>query len=315
MIPPNHTPDVLYHYTDPRGLLGILGDPYSPPRASRKRTYGKLWATDLRFLNDAQELKFAAPILTEMLRHQADHSSLPPAVVERLRHLADVVEEGRFELAWHEKAKEAWPHVVCFCEDGDLLSQWRGYGDGGGGYSIGFSREAVSSLFTADKLRIENEKDFDLARSPVSPPMKVAYGEEDARDTLEKAVQEFTDGLVSVEEGDTKLSQDTFVLVCQTYLAAVKHEAFEEECEWRVIVDRDGTDHPEFRTGKLGLVPYAEVLFPIGESATSPVREVVVGPSDSEEVRDLRAQAVRRLLDSVGLTSAEVRLSDAPFRG
>jgi hypothetical protein len=28
-------------------------------------------------------------------------------------------------------------YITCFCEDGDLLSQWRGYADPGG-YAIGF---------------------------------------------------------------------------------------------------------------------------------------------------------------------------------
>ena len=39
-------PAVLYHYTSPSGLAGIV-----------ERT--QLWATDVRFLNDSQELKYA----------------------------------------------------------------------------------------------------------------------------------------------------------------------------------------------------------------------------------------------------------------
>jgi hypothetical protein len=36
-------PTAIYHYTDPKGLLGILSD-------------GQLWATDNRYLNDSSEI-------------------------------------------------------------------------------------------------------------------------------------------------------------------------------------------------------------------------------------------------------------------
>ena len=32
---------------------------------------------------------------------------------------------------------------MCFCEDGDKLSQWRGYADNGKGVSIGFSAQEL----------------------------------------------------------------------------------------------------------------------------------------------------------------------------
>jgi hypothetical protein len=34
-------------------------------------------------------------------------------------------------------------YVVCFCSKGDLLSQWRAYGGGGGGYALGFNAKAL----------------------------------------------------------------------------------------------------------------------------------------------------------------------------
>lgn len=33
--------------------------------------------------------------------------------------------------------------VICFCEEGDKLSQWRGYADNGRGVSIGFSEQEL----------------------------------------------------------------------------------------------------------------------------------------------------------------------------
>jgi hypothetical protein len=53
-VPESETPDRLYHYTDARGLLGIL--------ESRK-----LWASDVRLLNDARELDYAADLVRRWL--------------------------------------------------------------------------------------------------------------------------------------------------------------------------------------------------------------------------------------------------------
>ena len=39
-------PDVLYHYTDSGGLKGILSS-------------GKIWATDIHYLNDKSEIQLA----------------------------------------------------------------------------------------------------------------------------------------------------------------------------------------------------------------------------------------------------------------
>jgi hypothetical protein len=35
--------------------------------------------------------------------------------------------------------------MACFCENGDLLSQWRGYGSLGGGFSLGFKAKQLKN--------------------------------------------------------------------------------------------------------------------------------------------------------------------------
>jgi hypothetical protein len=89
-------------------------------------------------------------------------------------------------------------------------------------------------------------------------------------------------------------------------LATVKHDAFREEKEWRLLVVTDAV-RTQFRTSKLGLVPY--VTLTLGEGA---IKEIVVGPGSHP---DLRARGVERLLESVGLQTVKVRPSEAPFRG
>jgi hypothetical protein len=47
--------------------------------------------------------------------------------------IVDQIEEGL-----REQPKPIDNFAISFCDDGDLLSQWRGYGSFGSGYAIGF---------------------------------------------------------------------------------------------------------------------------------------------------------------------------------
>jgi hypothetical protein len=47
-------PDLRFHYTNAEGLKGILQS-------------GKIWATDVRYLNDAQEVEYLFQLLDERL--------------------------------------------------------------------------------------------------------------------------------------------------------------------------------------------------------------------------------------------------------
>jgi hypothetical protein len=115
----------LYHYTDSGGLVGIL----------ESQT---LRATDARYLNDALELEHGCRLVDHVLREKwrslprSERRGVTPAITLFLDmaltdRLFDPYEPGRFAF------------VTCFCEEGNLLSQWRAYADRGAGYSIGFS--------------------------------------------------------------------------------------------------------------------------------------------------------------------------------
>ena len=63
------TVSTIYHYTDPRGLVGVL-------------SHDQLWATDIRFLNDSAELVHAERIQKEVLEQiRSDRES---GAVEKL---------------------------------------------------------------------------------------------------------------------------------------------------------------------------------------------------------------------------------------
>ena len=64
---------------------------------------------------------------------------LSSSVIEIFEHFWD----------WMKSERESdGPHLYafCFCEDGDLLSQWRGYGVLGRGYAVGFGGQRIRNL-------------------------------------------------------------------------------------------------------------------------------------------------------------------------
>jgi hypothetical protein len=124
-----NAPRELFHYTSPEGLIGIV-------------TSRSLWASDMLSLNDASEAAYPYKLIADVL-------DTHPGVAEEHRH--------RFMTQLTDYTFPLYtPFVACFCEDGDLLSQWRAYGSGGEGFAAAFSFSWLSSL--------ENRAGFRLLR-------------------------------------------------------------------------------------------------------------------------------------------------------
>jgi hypothetical protein len=118
-------PSTIYHYTDPKGLIGILSE-------------GRLWATDIRYLNDRTELRHAERIHKQALGEIAmanPGGSLQQRLAEHPRSSASPV------------SKMVLTYVVCFSEYDDLLTQWKTYGSWGAAFSVGFDRARLGQMF------------------------------------------------------------------------------------------------------------------------------------------------------------------------
>jgi hypothetical protein len=114
----NDGPEVLYHYTSAAGLHGILSGK-------------KLWASNVLFLNDVSEVMYGRQLVARVLEPRRDKIPIYDAFTgDSLLGLGET---------WHI-------YTACFCENGDLLSQWRGYGAKGDGYSVGMRRSILNAL-------------------------------------------------------------------------------------------------------------------------------------------------------------------------
>jgi len=124
-------PDVLYHYTGQAGLIGIVEK-------------AELWATKIQYMNDATEFGLALGMARQELQTIISASTAPPqhrAACSRLQESLSGLEDINIFAA-------------CFCENGDLLSQWRGYTGGAAGYSIGFDSDSLMQIGSATKFTL-----------------------------------------------------------------------------------------------------------------------------------------------------------------
>ncbi|MFF2027233.1 DUF2971 domain-containing protein [Rhodococcus koreensis] len=263
------------------------------PSFKNNRRSISLWATDARYLNDSAEIKYAAYDLSDALTKLAvsDNSDLNEKikdVANRLRNL-DFSEPG--SPCGHTV------YVVCFCSEGNLLSQWMGYGANGGGYSIEFNTDAIRDLF------------FPAFRSDD----ELVGMEQDGAALC--AVRYGIDPEMMARIASITVENERFGLMSQAIksLTLFKHRDFSAEFEWRAIYPGI-SPILQFRTIEAGgIIPYVKLFrMQPSEKKASAIRSVLVGPGPKQK---LRYEAVRQLLDQRGFSDVLVNMSDITYRG
>jgi hypothetical protein len=283
-------PAVLYHYTTAKGLIGIV----------QSQT---LWATNADFLNDAQELQFGRRELHDALHKQADALSPPDdesggpnyARATVMRSAADQLFPGGL----YAQRRYHAVYVACFCEKPDLLSQWQRYG-GPGGYAVGLRAFEIGLERPAEPgPRSEQFGPIEEASAEGPRLVKVRYGNTAMGNAIAKVLHTIAPRPVGHPGADGYARAQSIVLPA---LAGIKHPAFYEEREWRLVVVTD-QHKPCFRPSPLGVTPYISLRYP-----RDAITEVIVGPGAEQ---DLREQGVKLLVGE----EVDVRSSGAPFRG
>jgi len=128
-------PDVLYQYTDINGLRGIYDG-------------GQLWATSSMFLNDTTELKLGLAMTRDYLitiLQRLQQAETPPVDMA-----TDSVEVRQMLHAIEEFENYSDCFVACLTEQGDQLSQWRGYAPDG--YCVGLATDKLRAALTEDQI-------------------------------------------------------------------------------------------------------------------------------------------------------------------
>lgn len=268
-----------YHYTDAAGLLGII-------------TSSRLWATDIRFLNDPSEGRFLPETILKLMAGKASGTS----VREK-----EVIEGIRVKLN-NPRAKGS-TFSVSFCEEGDLLSQWRGYGSFGVGYAIG----------------------LDLQRAPhmqLGAHYDVQYGE-DGLDAVTADLLDIYVQAVNASPGMIETWSEEAATLLQYLAWSFKDPSYSEEKESRIIAgySKRGDylfkqEAPlRFRVRGSDIIPYIPLALDLmreGDSVPkAPIKRIVVGPGVDYE---RNASSIAQLLDENGYAGVEIMQSSIPFR-
>lgn len=264
-------PDVVYHYTTSAGFLGIT-------------TSKSLWATNIHYLNDNKEFLHSLDLFKEELYRRKKLVS------------ADKVEILDFLSASFEPIKELKLFVCSFTEEGDLLSQWRGYCPDGGGISLGFEFQKIKKCAQQQGYRIGpciyEHKEKVLAITKILdmtlPNIESMFG---------KAPEHNIRGY---------FYQNVILLA-----PFMKHPSFKEEKEWRcsLFPSLEQLQALHYRSGKTVIIPYHEIQLMYEDKFS--IKHIIIGPS---EHRKLQSNAVSDVLHNRGVEWGQLSFSSTPYR-
>lgn len=259
----------LYHYTDLNGLKGIVESQ-------------SLWATSLLFLNDSEELKHGMQCIRNALpKFNGDMpSTYIDNVIKAMDRYGDKLSKNVYNIS--------------FCQEPELLSQWRGYSNTHG----------VCLEFDLDNLL--NTLDFECCNAFHSEVIYCSRGEP------LKAETELKNFFDDIRRGG-ELSRNHASKFASQATPFFKNDSFSEEKEYRLVVyPHVGFQDVRFRTSKNGLIPYIELKTKQQRGQKIPIDKVTIAPSSNAEfMRD----GIRFFLDYHFYKSTKVEASLTPYRG
>jgi len=274
-------PSTLHHYTSQSGLLGIFSS-------------NSLWASKIHYLNDSSEyelaLKLAATFLTDLLK--GERSTRQRRKIKALLSNLRMIEHMN----------------VCVCsftENGDQLSQWRAYTDGGSGFSIGFNTQHLETQAAIHDFRLA-KCIYDAAEHRGLVEQLVLSSLAKDFNTAPSTRHPTEPWTIVVKHVGGEFSKDISLLA-----PLLKNAAFREEAEWRLISAR-GIDvrKMSFRAGKSMLIPYTSI--PLGEPGLAFLNSLVVGPTPHPGLAKRAAESLVRSYASPGMSA--VQSSEVPYR-
>lgn len=266
------------HYTTFSGALGIIKSK-------------KLWATNIHYLNDYSEFNNGINMSIDEMKRRSKNANkfernLLYACIDRIERISKIS-----------------IYVASFCEDNNILSQWRGYAGGSG----------VSMLFSYERLQnIAYEQGFRL--------VKCVYSDDHKRQIISNIIDKcmdmqsgFRDEAAALESAVAHIH--TFFI---TYFPAFKDTAFSEEQEWRLVSQPTSCLDAGvgFRTTATMLIPHFEINLDCNQiiehdKTDIGLRAIMVGPNTN---RELALDAITMLLHKENIFWSHIDRSAAPYR-
>lgn len=271
-------PGNLFHYTDATAVKSILEK-------------CELWLSDIRFLNDTQEMNDGVRYIIEELDADLSSDKLNFGYVMYARDFLKEAFEDHISLYIDDE-----PTFVCsFSESGDQLSQWRAYGN----YAIEFDKDVIFS-------------ELDLFHCLYEEPEKRKY----AADMVHQAIEGLVADLVANDGAFSPRHVDYLSLLVRT-ASIFKDRSFYEEREVRCAIDINlPSDDLKFRSRGGLLIPYVTLGFPLDA-----IKAIHIGPMRDQELAYTSMKALVAMVTHKYLSDGnvyerdiEVIMSKVPYR-
>jgi hypothetical protein len=275
------TPEHLYHYTSQKGLLGILESK-------------KLWMSSILYLNDSREYTHTFDLIKSELNHHNDilqPLGLMNNIFEDIEHIIiglsnDPVKDNYF--------------IFSLSEIPDDLGQWRGYCPQTGGICIEFDYDKLQSILAEGCLSKE-----------ICYLSKCKYDPNEKMELLLEPIDSMLHKLESRNNDDILERFEFYLFLCvKGFSSILKHEAFKDEKEHRIVYECRGEEIIKYREGNSMIVPYIEIS-PVDDNDKLPISKIIVGPTPHSE---LSRKSVESLLKSKKYEGVDVEISKIPYR-
>ena len=224
------------------------------------------WATNARFCNDEEEQRFGEHVIDALYR----------------------VDE---ESALENKPRLDENYIVCFCQDDDKLSQWRGYAPEGG-VSMGFDFGAprVFSVMHNHSNSIEKTENCELQYVALGAVCYVEPRRNDEKD--EDYINRCRQKIDVYSTFSNKYAVTLYQQEVQEKAPFIKHSGFSEECEYRLVFhNHDGKLNKciRYREDEKSMIkyPYIVVKAALPEDMLGPcVVRVCIQPGKEKKLVD-----------------------------
>lgn len=281
----------------------------------------ELWMSDIVDSNDYNEVRILLPgiffaIEEEYKNNPFEFKYFEQEGIDAVKSILTFSEE-MIERSYQKGVLTSF--TACFCEQGDVLSQWRGYANDGTGCSIGFSLNELKKYCDNTKGLIKLVKVEYLDRKDISRVMS-----EKAKSVLEyfKTIYDETEAFLYKIKREKPKSDLFFALLGVNifdYIGTIlidslryKYNTFKEEKEWRMffasitkdkdyLFDDDKVnsalmkkydkatnylkDRIRFNVTEKNIIPFCPI--DLKRISDNPIKQVIIGPKNSSKIQDM----------------------------
>jgi hypothetical protein len=279
---------IVWHYTDGPGLLGIIES-------------GTIHATQVAFLNDRNETKYATDLFKREIENLVKENEANPTASKFLNRVLEYIKEDPTSPT-HGTSKF---FVACFSGEEDDLSQWDRYGKKNG-YAIGFHARG-------------------LWREPTSTIYKVVYDKSRqvkvAQELAQATLQFYLEGLTNDTSRDPNTWAEEFFPAWDewTYKLAplAKDPKWRAENEFRLVHELKFSEFHEvrFRQCETMLARYLPLKTPLWARRRIPIlpiAKIIIGPSGTQPT--FTRISVALLLQQMGYPDIPIELSQVSLQ-